>query len=223
MVLLLFGPPGSGKGTQSASLGRWLQIPVVSTGHLLRSEVEEGTPLGLVAKDLLARGALVGDAVMNDMIAARLRRPDCGNGVILDGYPRTRQQAEYLDQLLPERGLPEPLVLHFDAPDPVLVTRLATRLSCPACGRVYNVKQRAPKRLGYCDQEGVALVSRSDDQYGVVVERLRTYREQTAPLIDFYRGRRLFQVNADRGPDEVLDELKGAVDSILVRSVRRRG
>ncbi len=222
MVLLLFGPPGSGKGTQSALLSRWLEIPTISTGHLLRAEVEAGTPLGLVAKRILERGALVGDDLMNELIASRLGSPDCRNGVILDGYPRTRQQAAFLDRLLPSYGLPEPLVLHFDAPDEILAIRLATRLSCPACGHVYNVKQRAPKRPGLCDHDGAALISRADDQQAVVIERLRTFREQTAPLIEYYRDRNYFYVAADRGPDTVHQELRGAVDSMLVRATCRR-
>ncbi|HEX5226168.1 MAG TPA: nucleoside monophosphate kinase, partial [Bryobacteraceae bacterium] len=138
MVLLLFGPPGSGKGTQSGRISNWLKIPAISTGDMLREEIKAGTALGNAAQAIMASGGLVGDDLVNRMLAHRVSAPDSAHGFLLDGYPRTVEQAEYLDSLLRQRHFDTPVVLHLDVPLDALVGRLTSRRQCPKCKRIYN-------------------------------------------------------------------------------------
>ena len=175
MVLLLFGPPGSGKGTQSRLITNWLRIPGISTGDMLRAEIQAGTDLGRTAQSIMAAGGLVGDDLVNKMLVNRVSQPDAQGGFLLDGYPRTLEQAEFLDRMLAERRLPKPVVLHLDVPLDALAGRLTSRRQCPTCGTIYNLLHQPPKKAGLCDNDGSPLITRKDDQEDVVLERLRNY------------------------------------------------
>ena len=187
MVVLLFGPPGCGKGTQSAFLTERLQIPAISTGEMFRAECQAGTELGRTASAILAAGGLVSDDIVNRMVANRINRKDCARGFLLDGYPRTVPQAKWFTRLLGDRGLPQPLIIHLDVPDSVLVARLTARRQCPQCQRIYNLLSQPPLTENRCDGDGAALVTREDDRESVIRERLDQYEVQTRPLLEFFR------------------------------------
>jgi adenylate kinase len=207
LVILLFGPPGSGKGTQSPAITQLLHIPAISTGEMLRAEVEAGTPLGLVAAELLAAGQLVGTELVNEMLVCRVNKPDCTKGFLLDGYPRTVPQAAFLDTLLKERGLGAPMVFHLETPTSVLVERLSARRQCPKCGRIYNLLYKPPAKRGVCDRDGEPLVERQDDRRDVVRERLEAYEKMTAPVIAYYANADLHVIPANRPPNEVTRDI----------------
>lgn len=207
MVILLFGPPGSGKGTQSPAITQLLSIPAISTGEMLRAEVEAGTPLGLVAAEVLAAGQLVGTELVNKMLVGRINKPDCAKGFLLDGYPRTVPQAEFLDDLLRQRGMSPPMVFHLETPTSVLVERLSARRQCPRCGRIYNLLYKPPIKRGVCDLDGVKLIERQDDTRAVVRERLAAYERLTAPVIAYYANADLHVIPANRPPNEVTRDI----------------
>ncbi|HSM79483.1 MAG TPA: adenylate kinase [Bryobacteraceae bacterium] len=213
MVLLLFGPPGSGKGTQSRLITNWLKIPAISTGEMLRAEIQAQTELGKSAQSVMARGGLVGDDLVNKMLLGRIAQPDCQNGFLLDGYPRTVEQAEYLDQVLAERKFPLPVILHLDVPYAALIARMTSRRQCPKCGRVYNILSNPPKHDNVCDDDGTPLVVRKDDQVEIFTERLRTYDEMTRPVLAYYNDRHYYQISGDRSPKYIFE----AISSILER------
>ena len=202
MVVLLFGPPGCGKGTQAVGVAAQYQIPAISTGDMFRAETQAGTELGRRASAILANGGLVCDDIVNAMVACRIAREDCARGFLLDGYPRTAAQARFFTRLLAKRGLPEPTVIHLAVPDPVLVTRLTARRHCPLCRRLYNVLSQPPRQAGLCDDDGSPLVMRDDDQEPVIRKRLDAYRTETRPVLSFY-GPSVRLVNADQSPAEV--------------------
>jgi adenylate kinase len=208
LVILLFGPPGSGKGTQSPLITRTLGIPAISTGEMLRAEVEAGTPLGVEASKILEAGNLVGDDLVNDMLMSRLAKPDTRNGFLLDGYPRTVPQAEFLDKYLAKKGYPKPTVIHLATPTSVLVERLAARRQCPTCGRIYNTLFTPPKRRGHCDVDGTRLVRRNDDIPEVIEQRLNAYNDLTAPVIQHYKNGDYHRVQADRPPAEIVRDIQ---------------
>ena len=145
MILLLFGPPGCGKGTQAVFLAERFQIPAISTGEMFRAECQSGSELGKLASSIMSKGGLIGDDIVNAMVASRISRPDCARGFLLDGYPRTVPQAMQFADLLRQRGLPNPVVIHLDVPDDTLVGRLTARRQCPQCKRIYNLLSQAPK------------------------------------------------------------------------------
>src|SRR5215471_11469734 len=151
MILLLFGPPGCGKGTQAAILADRFHIPAISTGEMFRAECKAGTELGKAACTILSQGKLVGDEIVNGIVASRISRSDCKDGFLLDGYPRTVPQAIFFTGLLRERRLPEAAVIHLDVPDEVLVARLTARRQCPKCLRIYNVISQPPRVPERCD------------------------------------------------------------------------
>lgn len=219
MVLLLFGPPGSGKGTQSRLIANWLGIPAISTGDMLRAEIQAGTVLGEAARSIMASGGLVGDDLVNKMLANRVSRPDSAKGFLLDGYPRTVEQAEFLDHLIDERQLSKPYILHLDVPMDALVGRLTSRRQCPKCGRIYNLLHQPPKTAGICDDDHTALVTRKDDQEEVVKERLRTYDAVSRPVLAHYQDGNYYQIRGDRSPGYIFEEITG----ILERSVSKNG
>jgi len=208
MVILLFGPPGCGKGTQGAVMTRRLGVPSISTGEIFRAELKAGSPLGNAAKEIMASGGLVGDDIVNAMVSGRLRQPDCRNGFLLDGYPRTIAQAEFLDGLLKELGYPEPTVVYLEVPDSVLIARLTVRRQCPACGRIYNLLSQPPQRDGVCDADGAALIQRDDDKEEVIRARLVAYAESTGPLAEFYAKRDFHRINGNRRPEEIQPEIE---------------
>jgi len=218
VVLLLFGPPGSGKGTQSRLITNWLGIPAISTGDMLRAEIQAGTALGESARSIMTSGGLVGDDLVNKMLASRVAQPDCQNGFLLDGYPRTVDQAEYLDGLIAERKLEKPIILHLDVPADALAGRLTSRRQCPKCGRIYNLLQQPPKKPGICDDDGTPLITRKDDQEDTVLERIRTYDELTRPVLAHYQDRNYYQIRGDRSPSYIFEEITGILDPWVHRN-----
>lgn len=208
MVILLFGPPGSGKGTQSPLISRLLNIPAISTGEMLRAEVEAGTPLGNQVQSILAAGALVSDDLVNEIVVNRISQPDCANGFLLDGYPRTLSQAKFLDGKLAGLGFPPPTVFHLATPKSVLIERISSRRQCPTCGRIYNLLFKPPKRRGLCDVESSRLVRRSDDNPDVVAARLEAYERQTEPIIMHYAAGDYHSIPANRPPSEIFRDIE---------------
>jgi adenylate kinase len=213
MVILLFGPPGCGKGTQGAVITRQLGVPSISTGEIFRAELKAGTPLGNAAKQIMASGGLVGDDIVNAMVKGRLGQPDCRNGFLLDGYPRTIAQAQFLDALLKELAYPEPTILFFKVADSVLIARLTARRQCSSCGAIYNVLSQPPQKEGVCDRDGAALIQRDDDKEEVIRARLVAYAESTGPLIGYYSKRDFHTLDGNRKPEQVQVD----VDRILNR------
>jgi adenylate kinase len=205
--IVLLGPPGAGKGTQAERLAARLNVPRISTGDLLREAVTLGTPLGGLVRAVMARGELVGDGLMIDVVRERLARPDAASGFVLDGFPRTIPQAEALEALVAGRG---PLtVVEIRVPEDELVRRLGSRLVCGACG--VNAAPGSGER-GRCERCGGGLVQRADDNAEVVRERLRVFARSTRPLVDYYRGRAVHrEVDGARTPDEVSAELARVV------------
>jgi len=210
-VILLFGPPGSGKGTMSPMITRLLQIPAISTGEMLRAEVESGTVLGKAASEILASGQLVSDEIVNQMLINRLSQPDCKGGFLLDGYPRTLPQALFLDKQLEVMGFPAPTVFHLATPKSVLIERIASRRQCPKCGRIYNLLFQPPKKAGVCDDDGTKLVRRPDDTVEVVRARLEAYDKQTAPVMHHYANRDYHSVPANRPPAEIFRDIQAVL------------
>ncbi|HLU26680.1 MAG TPA: adenylate kinase [Longimicrobiales bacterium] len=193
MNLILLGAPGAGKGTQGALLSEQYGIPRIATGDLLRDAVRRGTPLGLAAKAYMDAGELVPDAIILDLAREAIAAGggsagERGQGFILDGFPRTVEQARALDEMLAEMGLPLDAVVVIDVPADVLVKRLSGRRLCPNCGAVYNVYFEPPREAGVCDACGSALVERADDDAATVRRRLEVYQQQTAPVIAYYEG-----------------------------------
>lgn len=199
MRLILLGPPGAGKGTQAQRLTERLGIPQVSTGDILRAAVAAGTPLGREAKATMDRGALVPDGVVIGIIRERLKAPDCARGYILDGFPRTVAQAEALGETLKAMGTPLTAVLSLTVDPEELVRRLAGRRSCGSCGAAYHLDTAPPRRPGRCDRCGGELFQREDDREETIRKRLAVYRDQTAPLVEYYRGRGLLKEVDGRG------------------------
>lgn len=218
LVVILLGAPGAGKGTQAARLAQARGLPHVSTGDLLRDHRGRGTPLGRQAQGYMDRGELVPDALVLDMLAERVARPDCREGYVLDGFPRTDVQARALEQRLAPSD--EVRVVNLEVSDETIVARAAGRISCPSqgCGRVYHLQSAPPRKAGTCDACGTALVQRPDDTPPVVRERLRVYHEKTAPLVDFYAQRGLLTtIDGEQAPDAVFAAL-GALIPARVRS-----
>jgi len=203
--LVLFGPPGSGKGTQAKLLMQCLGIPQISTGDMLREHIQAGDPLGQEISGVMQTGALVADEQVNALVEERLARPDCARGFILDGYPRTRQQADKLVRWLGSKGIDE-LVIHLLVDYNSLITRLTGRRQCPKCGTLYNLVSKPPKIDEVCDLDGTKLVIRADDSAAVIQERLDAYERQTRPLIEFFRQqrRRLLEIDAGSDPPQEL-------------------
>ncbi len=214
--LVLLGPPGSGKGTQAKILAERYEIPHISTGDILREEVRQGTPLGKRAKEIMERGDLVPDKLVAGIILNRLDNEDCVRGFILDGYPRTVEQATILDDILGELGRRLERVILITVPDGIIVERMAGRRSCPQCGRVYHLKSAPPKNDTLCDDCGVELVQRPDDREEVVKDRLRVYHEKTQPLEELYRNRGiLLEVDGNQPVDAVTGVIVEALATTL--------
>ena len=218
MVLLLFGPPGCGKGTQSRLITNWLRVPAISTGEMLRGEIRAGTALGQAARSIMASGGLVGDDLVNAMLATRVSQPDCGGGVLLDGYPRTVEQADFLDQVLAERSMPPAIVLHLDVPNDALIGRMSSRRQCPACSRVYNLLHEPPQTAGLCDDDAIPLITRKDDREEVVRARLEMYDEVTRPVLAHYQHKNYHQIRGDRSPSYIFEAIQGILELELARN-----
>ena len=209
MVLILLGPPGAGKGTQAKLLSTELRVPHISTGDMFRDHKARGSDIGKKIQAIMDAGGLVTDDITNEMVKERLGRPDVAAGFILDGYPRTTAQAQYLDLLLHSLGRSITRVLSYDVPAEMLVERMSGRRSCPKCGAVYHVTQNPPKRDGFCDRDGTGLLQRDDDKPETVRTRLQQYVTKTEPLRRFYRDRNLLSDVAGVGtPDGILAATK---------------
>ncbi len=199
--ILLLGAPGVGKGTQAKELVKLWGIPQISTGDLLRANVAAGTPIGKAAREVMQRGELVPDSMVNEMVSLRLVEPDTERGYILDGFPRTLPQATWLDGRLAARTVGLPVVaVSLQVDYNQLLRRITGRRICPVCQTIYNIYSNPPQRAGFCDIEGAALAQRADDTEKVFAERMRSYEAQTAPVIDHYRELGRFAEVAADGP-----------------------
>ena len=194
MKLVLLGAPGAGKGTQAEILCKKLNIPTISTGNILRAAVKNGTPVGLKAKEYMDQGALVPDEVIIGIVCERLAEPDCANGFILDGVPRTIPQAEALEA----NGIDIDCALSIEIADETIIDRMSGRRTCPNCGASFHVVSNPPKQEGICDSCGSALTIRKDDAPETVKARLVTYHTETEPLKDFYARRGVLRTVANQ-------------------------
>ncbi len=213
--LILFGPPGAGKGTQAERLRDDFQLPFVSTGDMLRNNVREETDLGKQAQEYMDAGELVPDDVIVAMVAERLQDDDAQDGFILDGFPRTIEQAEALDKQLSELGRRVTAALLIEVPDEEVVRRLAGRRVCVKAGHNYHVEFDPPKHSDVCDQDGSRLIQRDDDKPEVIRNRLRVYQEKTSPLIDYYDEQGLMRrIDGTRPPAEVHDHIRAVIATL---------
>lgn len=220
-LVILFGPPGAGKGTQAKRLAEIYAIPQISTGDILRENVARGTELGKKAKSIMEHGDLVPDQLVCDMVSERLKSADCNRGCILDGFPRTVTQAERLDIWIDgkffdnerARTLP-PIVIQVKVEYNSLLQRLTGRRTCPTCGRIYNVHFQPPTIAGICDGDRSKLEMRPDDAEDVIAERLKAYDKQTLPLADYYRkSGRLLEIDGDQPVDQVTAAMLKAIEN----------
>ncbi len=189
--IILMGPPGAGKGTHAQWIAKDFAIPHISTGDMFREAMSSGSELGNTIKDVINRGDLVSDELTCALVKERLSRPDCANGYLLDGFPRTIPQAEAWDNLSKEIGREVNLVVNIAAPDALLIERIAGRRVCPKCGASYNVNSMKPKKDGVCDVCGSSLIQRKDDNEESFKVRLANYYKSTAPLLDYYKAKGL--------------------------------
>ena len=214
MKLIFLGPPGAGKGTQAAGVSAHLKVPHISTGDMLRAAIKNGTPTGLKAKSYVEGGQLVPDAILIDMVRERLAMPDCENGYLLDGFPRTVEQAVALD------GIAAPdAVVNIDVPDERLLARLAGRRVCVKCNSTFNVSKLADESV--CPVCGGQMIQRDDDKPETIANRLRVYHEQTAPLIGYYEGQGKLRrigvenlpiVDGDSRPEDVFKAILASLE-----------
>ncbi len=186
-VVILFGPPGSGKGTQSKMIAEEMGIPHIATGDIMRQAISEGTELGQKVREFVGRGLLVPDEIVIQIIEERLKKDDSKKGFILDGFPRTVPQAIALDELFEKLGIRDYKIIWLDVPDEEILKRMSGRRTCKSCQSVYNIYFNPPKVEGICDICGGELVIREDDKEEKVRKRLEVFREQTMPIIDYYQ------------------------------------
>jgi adenylate kinase len=216
--LILFGPPGAGKGTQAERLRKDFELPYIATGDMLRENVKEQTELGKKAKEYMDAGDLVPDDLIVAMAADRLSHDDAQDGFILDGFPRTIDQADALDRQLSEMGPPPRRVtaaLLIDVPDEEVIRRLSGRRMCVKSGHNYHVEFDPPKHEGVCDQDGSRLVQREDDKPEVIENRLRVYHEKTKPLVDYYDERGLMRrIDGTRDPADVQGHIRAVIATL---------
>jgi adenylate kinase len=214
--ILLLGAPGVGKGTQAKELVKIWAIPQISTGDLLRANVAQGTELGRTAKEIMGRGELVPDSLVNEMVSVRLQQPDTANGYILDGFPRTLGQASWLDERLAAQAQGLPVVaVSIQVDYNQLLRRIAGRRNCPVCQSIYNVYVKPPQKDGFCDADGAKLVQRADDTEKVFEERMRAYAASTAPVVEHYRALgRFAEVDGDRPIEAIAVGIVAAVERL---------
>ena len=208
MKLVLLGPPGAGKGTQSIVLSKIYKIPHISTGDILRESVKKSLPLGIKAKSYMDKGELVPDEIVTGIVVERLKNADTNNGYILDGFPRTVKQAEDLDTALDKSGSTIDMAVYFDTSEATAIERLSGRRVCKACGFNYHIKNIPPKKDGVCDKCGNQLFQRPDDKEDTVRNRLKVYEVQTKPLIEYYTKKGIIkEVSGDLGVDRLFEVL----------------
>ena len=212
-ALILFGSPGSGKGTQAKLLRDRFSWPHISTGDMLRSHIAAGDQIGREIQQLMRSGKLVPDELVNRLVQRRLADPDCRHGVILDGYPRTLRQAGVLLGIMEHYDF-RPAVVHLEVDHARIVARLSGRRLCPVCGTLYSVKTHPPKVSGICDLDGTPLITREDDKESVIRERLDQYEHETRPLLEYFRKSGVVMIatqGASRSPEEIM---KATVESL---------
>jgi adenylate kinase len=216
MNLIFLGPPGSGKGTQSLMLEKLLNVPKVSTGEILRKAVDDQTEIGLKIGSIIESGAFVSDDIVIDMLSQKLNNSDCSNGFILDGFPRTIEQAKALDVLLAKINKKIDAVLELKVDEQVLIDRISGRFSCADCGAAYNEKSNSPKVAGICDQCGSKnFICRKDDNVETVANRLKIYRDQTSKLLPYYKDKGiLYSVDGVADIKIVSEQIKLIVQSV---------
>jgi adenylate kinase len=213
MILVLLGPPGSGKGTQAKRLIAERKWPQLSTGDMLRAAIANGTELGKQAKSFMDQGALVPDEVVIGLISERIQQADAQEGFVLDGFPRTIPQAEALDKMLSAGSKKIDRAVQFEIPDAELVRRLSGRRTCPKCNSMFHIESARPKADGICDSCGTMLVQRDDDKPEVIQKRLEVYHRQTSPLVQYYKQKKLLRtIDATQSPE--------AVSRLLAQSIQ---
>jgi adenylate kinase len=209
-ALIFLGAPGAGKGTQAREVSKEFGIPQISTGDMLREAVKKETALGLAAKKKMEAGELVPDEVVCGIVEERIGQPDCAKGFILDGFPRTIAQAEFVDAMLQKKGRGNPLVVDIKVSEDLLLKRLTGRRTCSVCGEIYNVHFNPPKQEGVCDKDGGKLLQRADDNEATIRQRLVAYNNQTSPLMEYYRKKNLLHaVDGSKEPDLIARDLIG--------------
>jgi adenylate kinase len=213
LAIIMLGPPGAGKGTQARMIGELLKVPHVSTGDMLREALKNQTDLGKKVKAFMESGALVPDVLVDIIVDERLSREDCSRGFILDGYPRTIPQAEFLKTIFSKDGT-QMLTLGIEVKDSELIGRLSARWTCPQCGKMYNANLDPGKIEGRCDECRTPLIQRKDDTAGVIAERLRIYHKQTRPLVEYYQKLGAYiEVNGDKPVAEIFDFINGIIQN----------
>jgi adenylate kinase len=212
-AVILLGPPGAGKGTQAQRIAQRYHLPHLSTGDMFRDNIQRDTDLGRKAKPLMERGELVPDEIVLGMVEDRIDQPDCANGFVFDGFPRTLQQADDLERICKSHHLGCTIVLHMVVDPALLMRRLTGRRICKAGGHIYNVYERPPKVEGICDVDGSELIHRADDSEGVIGERLAAYDRQTTPLVEYYTVRGLLSpIDAMADADKVTESIARILD-----------
>jgi adenylate kinase len=214
-ALIFLGAPGAGKGTQAREVAQQFGIPQISTGDILREAVKKQNPLGMAAKVKMEAGQLVPDDIVCGIVEERISEADCRNGFILDGFPRTLAQAQFVDGMLQAKGFGNPLTVNIRVERDLLMKRLTGRQTCAVCGEIYNVYFTPPKKQGVCDKDGGKLLHRADDNEETIGQRLLAYENQTKPLIDYYQQKHLLHDVDGNGEPEVIARnlcsfLKGA-------------
>ena len=213
MNLIIIGPPGGGKGTYSERISEEYDIPHIASGDIFRREMNEETELGKKIQEYVENGDLVPDEVVNKVMEKRLQEPDCEDGFILDGYPRTKAQGKALDEIIELD-----LVINLDVAEKVVVNRLSNRRVCKECGAIYNTEFMPPEEEGVCDECGGELYQREDDQPEVIRNRLEEYREKTHPLLEYYKDKDLsanIEIPEERPIDEIMEEIHSAINKRL--------
>lgn len=217
MKIVLLGAPGAGKGTQAQSISNYYDIPHISTGDIFRRNISEGTKLGKTAKRYMDAGQLVPDQLTLELIEDRLSNDDCKNGYLLDGYPRTVVQAEFLEELLNKVGTQLDCALLIEVPREIIMDRMTGRRVCPSCGASYHVLHNPPKKKDTCDICGNKVIQREDDKADTVEERLDVYDEQTRPLIEFYDQRHILKsVDGTRAINQIFNSIVQVLGEVRV-------
>lgn len=208
MKIIMLGAPGAGKGTQAKQIAKKFSIPHISTGDIFRANIKENTELGKRAKEYMDQGMLVPDSLTLELIMDRFQNPDCANGYVLDGFPRTIPQAEALTEALAKNGERVDFAINVEVPDESIVNRMSGRRACLGCGATYHIKYNAPFKENICDTCGAELVLRDDDKPETVLKRLSVYHDQTQPLIDYYKKEGVLrEVDGTKDMKEVFDDI----------------
>lgn len=215
MYLVLLGPPGAGKGTQAARIEAAYALPHIATGDIFRKNIKEKTELGKKAKEYIDQGKLVPDKVTIGMVKDRLAKDDCQNGFILDGFPRTVQQADALEEILRDLELSLDAIINIQVSDEEVISRLSGRRVCKECGATFHIKFNAPQKEGICDECGGELYQRDDDTPSTIKERLEVYSKQTAPLVQYYQKDDILEeINGEQSLEDVYNEINSRLERL---------